>query len=42
MAEKNNNLLTGLALLVGVAALGVSFVALASIPDVDKAEGETE
>lgn len=38
MAEKNNYLLTGLALLVGVAALGVSFVALASIPDVDKAE----
>ena len=38
MAAKNNNLLTGLALLVGVAALGVSFVALASIPDVDKAE----
>lgn len=38
MAEKNNNLLTGLALLVGVAALGVSFVALASVPDADKAE----
>lgn len=38
MAEKSNNLLTGLALLVGVAALGVSFVALASIPEVESAE----
>lgn len=38
MAEKSNNLLTGLALLVGVAALGVSFVALASVPEVESAE----
>jgi hypothetical protein len=38
MAEKSNNLLTGLALLVGVAALGVSFVALASVPDAKSAE----
>ena len=38
MAEKNNNLLTGLALLVGVAALGVSFVALASVPDAKSGE----
>lgn len=38
MAEKSNNLLTGLALLVGVAALGVSFVALASVPDAKSGE----
>lgn len=41
MAEKSNNLLTGLALLVGVAALGVSFVALASVPDAKSAEEST-
>ncbi len=40
MADKSNNLLTGLALLVGVAALGVSFVALANTPD-DKIPEET-